>query len=279
MKKTESEIPYHYKTIRITQSRINKGLLAIPVSLIDYFPKDKKKIQVFYGDEMKAVQKNFTPYKSTSRECRIGGMGKFYSKFNVEDGEELVVQFIDENQFRILTENQYITLVLKFENDLDLTDDEGVISTKLENISLITGLQYNEIIRSEFSRLSKERILKRKYNKSRTSNTKEGVPISMRKILMEIYDGKCQISGFGFLKKNGQPYFELHHIQPNLGNHLKNLLVLSPNVHAQFTFANVKEFFDEQGWLRKVIFNDDEFSVNHIIDDIPSAFQKETHFF
>jgi len=43
MKTIESKLPFNYKTIRVTQSRINKGLLAIPVSLIDYFPKRKNR--------------------------------------------------------------------------------------------------------------------------------------------------------------------------------------------------------------------------------------------
>lgn len=106
---------------------------------------------------------------------------------------------------------------------------------------------------------------------------KEGVPLSVRKLLTEIYDGKCQITGFGFLMKNGKPYFEIHHIKPELGNHIKNILVISPNIHAQFTYAFVKESFDSDGWLRRVKFNDKTFVVKHIIDEIPKKFEKEVH--
>jgi hypothetical protein len=40
MQKVRNEIGYNYITINITQSRINKGFLSIPVSLLDRFPKE-----------------------------------------------------------------------------------------------------------------------------------------------------------------------------------------------------------------------------------------------
>jgi len=39
MRKQKSEILFDYVTIKIANSRIEKGFLAIPVSLIDIFPK------------------------------------------------------------------------------------------------------------------------------------------------------------------------------------------------------------------------------------------------
>lgn len=107
---------------------------------------------------------------------------------------------------------------------------------------------------------------------------KEGIPAAIRKILTEIYDGKCQITQFGFLTRNGKPYFEIHHIKPDLGNHLKNLLVICPNIHALFTYAHLQQYFDEEGWLRRVKFNNEQYNVIHIIDEIPKQFEKEIHF-
>ena len=77
--------------------------------------------------------------------------------------------------------------------------------------------------------------------------------------------------------KNGNPYFEIHHIDPLKGNHFKNLLVVSPNVHAQFTFADLEQHFDNYGWLRKVKFNEVTHNVYQIIDDLPIDFEKEVH--
>ena len=46
-----SSINYPYKTIKITQSRIDKGLVAIPVSLaIEWFRNCNTIIKVQYGD-------------------------------------------------------------------------------------------------------------------------------------------------------------------------------------------------------------------------------------
>jgi len=67
MKTIESKIPFSYKTIKTTQSRIDKGLLAIPVSLIDYFPKNKTKVYIAFGSSLKESPKTFTPYTSSSR--------------------------------------------------------------------------------------------------------------------------------------------------------------------------------------------------------------------
>ena len=74
-----SKIEYNYLTIKITQSRIDKGLLAIPVSLIDVFPKNKQKIKVYFDDSNNYLELSFTLYTSSSRECRIGVLIKLDS--------------------------------------------------------------------------------------------------------------------------------------------------------------------------------------------------------
>jgi len=278
MKKIKSKIPYNYKTIKITQSRLNKGLLAVPVSLIDYFPKQKGKIYVATGINDRVSAKVFTPYTSSSRECRIGGMRDFYEKFNLKDGDEIVVQILDTNKYRILTEKQFEGMVKGTEKEFDKSESEVVAGSKLEAISKIANTTPKETLWSEYYRLTKMEIAERRQKIVKPREAKESAPLSVRKLLTEIYNGKCQITGFGFLMKNGKPYFEIHHIKPELGNHIKNILVISPNIHAQFTYAFVKEFFDNDGWLRRVKFNDKMFVVNHIIDKIPKRFEKEVHF-
>ena len=96
--------------------------------------------------------------------------------------------------------------------------------------------------------------------------------------MLEVYQGRCQISNFTFLTKAGVPFFEIHHINRKEGHHLKNLLVVSPNVHAEFTYANVGHFFDKEGWLRKVKFNEEEFFVRQAIDFVTKEYYKEIHF-
>jgi len=278
MKTIKSKIPFNYKTIKTTQNRIDKGLLAIPVSLIDYFPKNKTKVYIAFGPSLKVSPKNFTPYTSSSRECRIGGMRKFYGDFQIKDGDELVVQILDDKKYRLYTEKQFEESVKSMEEALDKSKDEIEAAYKLKKISEVTNSDLRETVLNEYFRLSKDEFEKRKYNKPFIRIRKEGIPATIRKILTEIYDGKCQITQFGFLMRNGKPYFEIHHIRPDLGNHLKNLLVVCPNIHALFTYAHVEQYFDEEGWLRRVKFNNDEYKVSHIIDKMPKEFKKEIHF-
>lgn len=55
------------------KSRIEKGLLAIPVSLVHLFPQTSG--HIFLLDEGgRSIRRSFTAYDSSSKECRIGGM-------------------------------------------------------------------------------------------------------------------------------------------------------------------------------------------------------------
>lgn len=277
MKKVKSELPLNYVTIKTTQSRINKGLLAIPVSLIDLFPKNSKKI--FLVNELGEVEtKSFIPYNSSSLECRIGGLTAFYKNYQVLDGEELVIQLIDEDKFRIIPERLFQTILNKYFTELKSLVNYNELDNTLSQISKITNIPKIDILKNEFVNLSKEKIEKRKIVEKDNISVRENVPYSIRKILGELYLGKCQITNFTFLTRSGQPYFELHHLDPDKGNHLKNLLVVSPNIHAQFTYANLEQHFDNEGWLRRVKFNDYEYNVFQIIDNLPKVFEKEVHF-
>lgn len=277
MKKVKSKLPLNYVTIKTTKSRIDKGLLAIPVSLIDIFPKTKKKIYLI--NEKGIIEaKSFTPYSSSSRECRIGGLKKFYDNFQISDGEELVLQILDDDKFRIIPEKLFQKTLsdhlIRFKKSINDNEANEILS----QISEISNLQTVDILKNEFVVLSKEKIENRKKINKNMSIVKENVPYSIRKILTELYNGKCQITNFSFLTKNNKPYFELHHIDSEKGNHPKNLLVVSPNTHAQFTHANIIQYFDNEGWLRKVKFNKEEYNVFQIINDLPKKFEKEIHF-
>ncbi len=252
-------------------------MLAVPVSLIDYFPKEKGKIYVATGMSDRVSVKNFTPYTSSSRECRIGGMRDFYEKFRIKDGDEIVVQILDDNKYRILPEKQFEDVIKRLENEFDKSQNEDEAGLKLLEVSKITGSGLKDTAFNEYHRLSIMKIEKRKTEKTRLTKRKESVPAAIKKLLAEIYEGKCQVTNFTFIMRNGRSYFEIHHIKPMLGNHLKNLLVVSPNIHAQFTYTFVEEFFDQQGWLRQVKFNKEKFLVNQIIDKIPKRFEKEVH--
>jgi len=275
MEKVISSISFDYRTIKTTKSRIEKGLLAIPVSLIDLFPKNKKKIILVNHDNVEQF-KTFTPYNSSSRECRIGGMREFYNKYKIRDSEELVILLLDDDKFKIIPEKLFTNEIISLEKQLESANDEDSEDI-FEKISNITNIKIENIIQNEFVRLSNHCIQKRKKIKKSESLISESVPQSYRKILLNLYKGKCQLSAFTFIMKNGKPYFEIHHIDPNKGNNFKNLLVVSPNIHMQFEYAKKKEIFDDEGWIRKVYFNNREYPVFQIIDFLKSDFTKEIH--
>ncbi len=277
MKKIKSKIPFDYITIKTTKSRIDKGLLAIPVSLIDLFPKTSTKIFLL-NETGKGEAKSFTPYNSSSRECRIGGLKEFYTKNKIKDGDELVIQLLDDDLFKIIPERIFEKQVLVLETKIEKSIDEKETDKFLNQLSLITNRNSKEVLKSEFIRLSNKEISERKSKEVPKSRVNENVPTSIKKILLGLYDGKCQVSGFTFLMRNGKPYFETHHIDPSIGNHLKNILVVSPNVHSQFTYAYFEQSFDKEGWLRKVKFNTQSHKVFQIIDSLPKIFEKEIHF-
>jgi hypothetical protein len=277
MQKVKSHIPFDYITVKTTKSRIDKGLLAIPVSLIDLFPRTSTKIFLI-NETGKEEIKSFTPYNSSSRECRIGGLKEFYTKNTIKDGDELVIQLFDDDKFKIIPERIFEKDVLDLETKIEKSRDEKETNKLLTQLSQITNKNSKEVLKSEFARLSNNEISERKTKEIPKSRVNENVPFSIKKILLGLYDGKCQVSGFTFLMKSGTPYFEIHHINPSIGNHFKNLLLVSPNVHAQFTYANLEQSFDNQGWLRKVKFNNQSHKVFQIIDTLPKIFEKEIHF-
>lgn len=259
-----------------TRSRINKGLLAIPVSLLHLFPK--KGDEVYLVDDNGLEQKNsFTPYKSSSRECRIGGMRDFYVRYNVQSGDELVIQALGDNRFKILPEKLFEHKITEFEVKIDKASNDRDSEIAITEFAKFVNKKPDDLLRNEFIRLANQKSVERKVSAKQNVTIRESVPPSLRNILMSIYNGRCQVSGFTFLKRNGTPYFEIHHILPLQGNHVKNLLVVCPNVHAQFTYAKLQNFFDTQGWLRKVRFNNDTHQVHQIIDQLPPVYMKEVH--
>jgi hypothetical protein len=65
------------------------------------------------------------------------------------------------------------------------------------------------------------------------------------KAMKELYDYRCMVDGCGFtfLKKNGDPYAESHHLEALSRGGLddpRNIVVLCPNHHAQFHHARIE---------------------------------------
>jgi len=270
IEKTESSTNYSYVTFKVTKSRIDKGLLAIPKSLAhEYFPDHNSEIQISSNESGRFEAKNYTSFASSSREARIGGMKLWYYKNKISDGDEIVVQVIDrENlKYKILPERHFLNKIQQLQEGFDKSENESEAGDRLSVISSLTGLDKSTIALNEALRLVQSAMRVRKYSSENVRKLKESVPASLKSLLREIYQGRCQLTNFGFIMKNGKPYFEVHHINANVGNHIKNVLAVCPNVHAQFTYANVYLKFDNDGWLHKVRLNKTEFMVNQKIRD------------
>ncbi|EAH6026476.1 hypothetical protein A0Z43_06790 [Campylobacter upsaliensis] len=67
--------------------------------------------------------------------------------------------------------------------------------------------------------------------------------------MLNLYGGKCQVSSWTFQIQNYKPYFEIHDIDATKGNHFKNLLVVCPNIHTQFAYANLKQDFTKKTYF------------------------------
>ena len=122
----QSQIAYNYATIKITKSRLDKGLLAIPASLIQWFPKQNCQINAFLDDSIHSQLKTYTSYTSRSRECRIGGLAEWFRENQIKEGDEIVLQVIDKDNFvyRLIPELKFITKTNQIQTQFDNSTDE-----------------------------------------------------------------------------------------------------------------------------------------------------------
>lgn len=263
----KSEINYSYITIKATQSRIDKGLIAIPVSLTKWFPDHADTIQVYLDDSTILQTKKYSSYNSTTRECRIYGMKEWFEKNKIKNGDEIVIQIVDKDNFayRLIPESNFITKTQQIQNKFDNSTNEQEALQNLIEIGNWTKAAEEIVKLREFHRLIKEtNIEERKRIIRRELSTKDSAPPNIKILLGKIYAGHCQVCDFWFLKKDKNPYFETHHINPEKANYIQNLLLICGNCHNQFHYADVKQELKE-GWISKVFFNDRVFEVNQIV--------------
>ncbi len=264
---TKSEIDYSYKTIKITQSRLDKGLIAIPVALAKWFPDHNDTIQVYLNNSPVSQTKHYSSYDSSTRECRIGGMKQWFQESNIKSGDEIVIQLIDKERFiyRLIPERNFILKTKELQDSFDKSESEEEASEKITTLAQWTHLNEGKVVLNEYYRLINTLPTKgRGYVKKPSSQARESTPTNLRTLLEGVYKGHCQVCDFCFLKIDKKPYFEIHHIDPLKGHHPKNLLVVCGNCHNQFEYAEVKEVFDDE-WLIKVYFNKRTYSVKQAI--------------
>ena len=118
----KSEINYSYKTIRVTKSRIEKGLLAIPRGFNNYLPKINQRIKIYLDYSSTPLLKNFSSYFSSTNENRIGGLKDWYYDNQIKEGDEIILQILDKEKFayRLLKEQDFIKKTKEIQNNLEM---------------------------------------------------------------------------------------------------------------------------------------------------------------
>lgn len=276
---SKSEINYDYKTVKITQSRIEKGLIAIPVALSKWFPIHNAVIQVYLDDSPILQPKSYSSYESSTNECRIGGMREWFEKNNIKSGDEILIQLVDKKNYiyRIVTERKFIAKTQDLQRSFDNSKSEKGAEEKVITLAQWTCFDKKEVGLNEFRRLTHIMPLEdRNYFQKRLGRGKEGTPASIRTLLQAIYRGHCQVCDFWFLKRDNRPFFEIHHLDALKGHHPKNLVVVCGNCHNQFEHARVHPEFNNDDWLINVSFNKITYPVRQaLLDTKLGDFTKE----
>jgi hypothetical protein len=246
-------------TIRATASRLGKGLLAVPQKFRDLFPHKKGQIQVAFDDEEKTRALTFGPYDPVVKENRIFGLGQWFSKRGVREGDLISITVEDpRNQKYRIALDRFVRQQQekRSRENLQVSQTDAEAERELNTLSRLTKKRPRELARQEILRIAKESPRQPRVRVSPSAaGHHEGVPCGIRVLLRELHGGKCQLCSFTFKKRNGETYFELHHVDPQVGHHPNNLLVLCANCHAQFEHALVTDFEFAGNWLVGVTIN------------------------
>ena len=240
-------------TIRASASRLEKGFLAVPQKFGDWFPTAKGEIQVVFDDEDKAKGLTFHPNGPEVKENRIFGLGHWFSKRGVREGDLISITLEDQvgrlyrialDRFVREREEQ------KARQKLVAARTDSEAEQELSTLSRLTRKPPRGLAQEELLRIAQESVRRPRPRISPGAVERhEGAPSAIRVLLRELHDGKCQLCFFTFAKRNGEPYFEIHHLDPEIGHHPRKLLVLCPNCHAQFEHATVTDFKWAGSWL------------------------------
>ena len=252
-------------TIRATSSRLDKGLIAIPQRFKDRFPRERGPIRVVFDDDQEPGLLTFHPYDPAVKESRIFGLGHWFSKRGVRAGDEISITLEDTSTglYRIALE-RYLREreVQETRRRLQSASTDSEAEHEIDALSRITNRRPRALAHEELTRIAQESMRRpRPKTHGGGAERHEGVPSAIRILLRELHNGKCQLCSFTFEKRNGQPYFEVHHLDPEIGHHPTNLLVLCPNCHAQFEHATVADYRWVGNWLVGLTINGKRLSI------------------
>jgi len=248
--------------VLLTKSRLEKGLLAISRKFRSLFPSSAQRVTVFFDDDSKPYQKPYTPYESTTRECRIYNLRQWFRRHRAAVGDWVEV-IVEATGYRLIFRKQSEE-EMRYRRELHEAGTEEHATNALRKLAQTRRRPLRKTALEELERLSKK-TWERKRIVTSPRERYEGVPASLRALLKVVYEGRCQICGFTFFKRNGEPYFEVHHVDPEGGHQPQNLLVLCANCHAQMEHANVAVERDAQGWVVAVTINGERHPVHQAL--------------
>lgn len=252
-------------TIRVSASRIDKGLLAIPQKFKNLFPGNRCQIQVVFDDGEDLRSLTFQPYDPVVKENRILGLSNWFSARDVREGDQISVSVENPDLmlYRIALDRY---LLEKREGrareQLEAAQTDSEADRELAVLSQIKRRRPRAVAKEELLRIAEQ-----SEPQSRPTvlpplvGRHQVIPSGLRVLLRELHEGKCQLCSFTFEKKNGELYFEVHHLDPEIGHHPTNLLVVCPNCHAQFEHATIADFRWAGRWLVGVTINGKHFSI------------------
>lgn len=246
-------------TIRATASRLEKGFIAIPQKFKNWFPEERSKIRLAFDDEDVTTEVTFHPHDPSGKETRVFGTKEWFSKRQIVPGDLITISV--ENQ----TERVYRVVLDRFLREkeqresrqrLESAATESDAQHELSTLVRLARKRPRRVAREELLRLVQHTAPEKRLRvASNVSDRHETVPAGIRVLLRELHDGKCQLCSFTFQKRNGQPYFEIHHLEPAVGHHPANLLVICPNCHAQLEHAMVTDLERDGIWLTSLRIN------------------------
>jgi hypothetical protein len=210
-------------TIRTSASRLEKGLLAVPQRFRELFPTEKCPIRVLFDDEESAKELTYHPFDPVVKENRIFGLAYWYSKRGVREGDLISITVEDPGArlYRIALD-RYLREreEQKAREQLEGAPTDSEASQELNKLSRLTRKRPRELAQDELLRMAQESVRRPRPRVHPVATERhEGVPSGVRILLRELHDGRCQLCSFTFRKRNGEPYFEIHHLDPNIGHH------------------------------------------------------------
>jgi rubredoxin len=251
-------------TIYATDSRISKGLLAIPRRKSSEFPATKGKILVVFDDGTRVEPKIYVPYNPKIKECRVFGLSRWFSRHGIVAGDAITITVEDpvKGIYRIALD-RFVQQrrAAEARRQLYKADSPEIAGEQLRRLAESRKEKVQEIAFQEIALIAQRPLLKRKRVTAIQRGRAEAVPPALRALLEALHQGKCQVCDFTFKKRDGQPYFEIHHLEPDEGHHPMNVLVICPNCHAQLENATVTEMERVVGWLVAVRINGRRFRV------------------